>query len=203
MQTSDRKDARANRSRILLAAREEFGERGLAVEMKDVADRAGVGVGTLYRHFENREGLIAAVIEQTREDLLERVRESFANEPPADAFRSLFRAGVEAHARFGVLTEAVLAASPPAKRRAEFDELVAALMARGMDEGVFRTDLDVGLLISAVEALFESGKIFELAAKRGAVPAADAFADLFLRACYRAPISEAGPALPPQLRTRG
>src|SRR6202158_5442631 len=130
--TSDRKDALANRSRILLAAREEFAERGLAAEMKDIADRAGVGVGTLYRHFDNRDGLIAAVIELTREDLLVRVRASFANAPPADAFRSVFRAGVEAHVRFGVLTDVVLAADPPAKRRAEFDELFRALMLRGI-----------------------------------------------------------------------
>jgi AcrR family transcriptional regulator len=182
--TSDRKDALANRSRILLAAREEFAERGPAVEMKDVADRAGVGVGTLYRHFENRDGLIAAVIEFTREDLLLRIRESFANQPPAEAFRSVFHAGVEAHVRFGVLTDVVLAADPPAKRHDEFDELFTSLIARGIGEGVFREDLDVGLLISAVEAVFESGKIFEVAAKLGAVPAADAFADLFLRACY-------------------
>jgi AcrR family transcriptional regulator len=182
--TSDRKDALANRSRILLAAREEFAERGLAAEMKDIADRAGVGVGTLYRHFESREGLLAAVIELTREDLLLRIRESFANEPPADAFRSVFRAGVEAHVRFGVLSEVVLAVDAPEKRRAEFDELFTDLITRGVREGVFRADLDVGLLFAAVEALFESGKIFEVAAERGAMPAAEAFADLFLRACY-------------------
>jgi AcrR family transcriptional regulator len=182
--TSDRKDARANRSRILLAAREEFAERGLAAEMKDVAGRAGVGVGTLYRHFENRDGLIAAVIEQTREDLLLRIRDALANESPSDAFRSVFRAGVEAHARFGVLTEVVLAAGPPAKRRVEFDELFRDLILRGIREGVFRADIDVDLLIAAVEAVFESGKIFEVAAKRGEAPAADAFATLFLRACY-------------------
>ena len=183
--TSDRKDAQANRSRILLAAREEFAERGLAAEMKDVADRAGVGVGTLYRHFESRDGLIAAVIEQTREDLLLRIRDSFANEPPADAFRSVFRAGVEAHARFSALTEVASAAGPPPRRRAEFDQLFAGLIARGIREGVFRADVDVDLLISAVEAVFESGKIFEVAAKRGALPAADAFAELYLRACSR------------------
>jgi AcrR family transcriptional regulator len=182
---SDRKDARANRSRILLAAREEFGERGLAAEIKDIADRAGVGVGTLYRHFESREGLIAAVVEQTREDLLARLRVSFANESPADAFRSVFRIGVEAHARFGVLAEAVRAAGSPTERRADVDKLFRGLMVRGVQEGVFRANLDVDLLILAVEAVFESGKIFEAAAVRGAMPAADAFADFYLRACYR------------------
>lgn len=184
--TSDRKDARANRSRILLAARDELAERGLAAEMKDIADRAGVGVGTLYRHFDSREGLIAAVLAQTRDDLIARLRVSFEDESPADAFRSVFRSGVEAHARFGVLADAVKAEGSPTETRAEADQLVRELISRGIAEGIFRADLDVDVLMAAIEAVFESGKIFEIAAIRGPAPAADAFADLFLRACYPA-----------------
>jgi AcrR family transcriptional regulator len=55
-----RADARANRDQIIAAARAVFAEHGLDVPMKDIADRAGVGVGTLYRRFPDRESLVVA-----------------------------------------------------------------------------------------------------------------------------------------------
>ena len=60
---AERADSVANRDRILQAAREEFGAHGLDAEVSDIAARAGVGVGTLYRHFENRDGLLTWKIE--------------------------------------------------------------------------------------------------------------------------------------------
>ncbi|MFB4296256.1 TetR/AcrR family transcriptional regulator [Actinomadura sp. NTSP31] len=56
-----RRDAVANRERILAAAEEAFRERGMAVDMRAVAAAAGVGIGTLYRHFPTREHLVHAV----------------------------------------------------------------------------------------------------------------------------------------------
>ncbi len=58
-----RADARRNRGRILDAARDAFGERGLDVPLEDIADRAGVGIATLYRRFPTREALVAASFE--------------------------------------------------------------------------------------------------------------------------------------------
>ena len=58
-----RADARANRDQVLAAARELFATRGVDVSMKDIADRAGVGVGTLYRRFPDRDALIGAAAE--------------------------------------------------------------------------------------------------------------------------------------------
>jgi AcrR family transcriptional regulator len=55
-----RADARGNRDQILAAAQIVFRERGIDVPMKEIADRAGVGVGTLYRHFPDRTALITA-----------------------------------------------------------------------------------------------------------------------------------------------
>ena len=51
---AERSDARLNRERILAAACEVFAEQGLDGEIREVAERAGVAVGTIYRHFENR-----------------------------------------------------------------------------------------------------------------------------------------------------
>ena len=63
-----RADARRNREAIVVAARELFAERGAAVEISDIAERAGVGVGTLYRRFPDKEALV-------RELLVDRFRE--------------------------------------------------------------------------------------------------------------------------------
>ncbi|WP_139052535.1 helix-turn-helix domain-containing protein, partial [Xanthomonas cannabis] len=56
-----RADAQRNRERLLAAAEEVFLERGAEASMEDVAKRAGVGIGTLYRRFPTRESLFAAV----------------------------------------------------------------------------------------------------------------------------------------------
>ncbi|MGY5058645.1 TetR/AcrR family transcriptional regulator [Streptomyces sp. 900105755] len=59
-----RRDAARNRERIVHAAREVFGRRGLGVTLDDVAKHAGVGVGTMYRRFPTKEALVRAVFEQ-------------------------------------------------------------------------------------------------------------------------------------------
>ena len=59
-----RKDAAENRERLLAAASELFAERGLDVTLNDIAHRAGVGVGTAYRRFTNKEEVIDALFEQ-------------------------------------------------------------------------------------------------------------------------------------------
>lgn len=64
-----RLDARANRDQVLAAARVLFATRGIDVSMKEIADRAGVGVGTLYRRFPNRDALISAAAEAHLSDL--------------------------------------------------------------------------------------------------------------------------------------
>jgi AcrR family transcriptional regulator len=64
-----RKDAAANRERLLTAGRELFAQRGLGVTLNDVAHHAGVGVGTAYRRFANKEELIDAVLERQEEEI--------------------------------------------------------------------------------------------------------------------------------------
>jgi AcrR family transcriptional regulator len=59
-----RADARRNRERILESARDVFGECGVDAQMDDVASRAGVGVGTVYRHFPTKEALIVELVRQ-------------------------------------------------------------------------------------------------------------------------------------------
>jgi AcrR family transcriptional regulator len=186
-QLSERKDARANRARILVAAREEFAAKGMDAEMKDVADRAGVGVGTLYRHFESRQRLIAAIIDEMRAGLLVRIRATVSNEAPEDAFRAMIHAGAETYTQFGAIMEIALAENLEYGHKDEFRALFDDLIRRAKEAGIFREDLDSGVLFGALEALFSSGKLFEFVEERGPIAAVDVFADLFLRGCRASP----------------
>ena len=191
-----RADAVANRQRIIEAAREVFARRGLDAEVREIAERAGVGIGTLYRHFQSREGLLAALIHQAEEGLLRRLRAVVEAEEPEAAFRAVIHAGAEFCERFGALTEVLLAgeldrfhpgghdefhAAHP-DFADEFRELLADLLQRGVRDGIFRPDLDVAVAIGALESIFVSGMLLALAARRSYPAAADAVADFFLGA---------------------
>src|SRR5690348_15442072 len=84
-----RTDAVVNHARILEAAQSVLAERGMDMEVNEVADRAGVGVGTLYRHFANREDLVRAVLAQAFEDVLSRLRSTAEIEDPSVALREI------------------------------------------------------------------------------------------------------------------
>lgn len=74
--TPTRKDAARNRSLLLAAAEDLFRDAGLDVTLKDVARHAGVGVGTVYRHFPTKDNLVAALFAQQLEAEIERARKS-------------------------------------------------------------------------------------------------------------------------------
>lgn len=187
---SERSDAVANRQRILEAARETVARRGLDAEIREIAERAGVGVGTLYRHFESREGLLAALIQQAKEELLARLQTAVETEEPASALRQMIHAGAAACERFGALTEALLAGRLDEIlhwKEDEFTDLLANLLRQGMQAGTFRSDLDIPVAIAVLKSIFTSGALLELAAQRSYTGAADAVADLFLRAVVARP----------------
>ena len=81
----ERSDARANRQKILDAAVEVIAERGGSAEVKDVAERAGVGVGTIYRNFATRDDLFRAVVEETLQRLYAVRDEALALDDPAES----------------------------------------------------------------------------------------------------------------------
>lgn len=77
-----RADARRNRAKVLAAAREEFTRRGLDAQMDDIARAAGVGVGTVYRHFPTKEDLLQALADARFEAKAAAARESLQVEDP-------------------------------------------------------------------------------------------------------------------------
>jgi AcrR family transcriptional regulator len=77
-----RADARRNREAVLLAAKRLFADEGLDAQMPDVARRAHVGVGTVYRHFPTKDDLIAALVTERFERLAQKAREAVESEDP-------------------------------------------------------------------------------------------------------------------------
>ncbi|MHB1583703.1 MAG: TetR/AcrR family transcriptional regulator [Acidimicrobiales bacterium] len=141
-----RADAQRNRTRILAAAEALLGERGVDVPVDDVAQRAGVGVGTLYRHFPTKEALLTAVIITRLDLLLAEVRALADADAPGDAFFS-FVESVAAHAaRKHDLAEALAAAGvdlhEAAGKAEELKEAAGRLLRRAQDAGAVRADVE-------------------------------------------------------------
>ncbi|MBF6174787.1 TetR/AcrR family transcriptional regulator [Nocardia blacklockiae] len=90
-----RADARRNYERIIECAREAFAEFGPEAPLDDIARRAGVGPGTLYRHFPNRDALIEAVYRSSIEALSARAYELIDTLSPEEALEQWFRAQVD------------------------------------------------------------------------------------------------------------
>jgi AcrR family transcriptional regulator len=84
-----RADARRNRERILKAARRVFAEQGLHSQIDDVARRAKVGVGTVYRHFPTKDALLESLVREHFEEIAGFAREALQQPDPWEGFRDL------------------------------------------------------------------------------------------------------------------
>ena len=81
-----RRDARENRDRILAAARAAFAAEGVDVPVEAIAERAGVGMGTLYRRFPTKHDLVQAVIEESLDRFVVAAEEGLAEDDPWTGF---------------------------------------------------------------------------------------------------------------------
>jgi AcrR family transcriptional regulator len=152
-----RADARRNRARVLAAAESVFAETGLKASVEDVARRAGVGVGTVCRHFPTKQALVEAVLEAMYEALVDDARTALADPDPGAAFRSFFVALATFQARHRALAEQMATAIDlPASARPTREALRAAiteLVANAQAAGAIRSDIgpaDVAMLFSGV-----------------------------------------------------
>jgi AcrR family transcriptional regulator len=145
-----RADARRNRDNVLRAAREAFAAHGYGVPLDEIAALAGVGPGTVYRHFPSKEELFEAVVTERLRDLIDAARALAGDPDPGQAFFGLlgrFRAEVAAKRD---LPDAI--AVPGALQ----DELRAALdvlLRRAQDHGAVRPDITVQDLMALLKAL--------------------------------------------------
>lgn len=141
-----RADAVRNRERVLEAAKAVFSAGGADASLEAVARRAGVGIGTLYRHFPTRESLFEAVYRREVQQLGE-LAEQLESEPePVEALRRWLKSNVEFVAtKKGMSAALALAAHKPSELTAySFDRLtkaVGALLNRAVAAGEIRADI--------------------------------------------------------------
>ncbi len=105
-----RADARRNYERIVATAREVFFEHGVDAPLDDIVKRAGVGAGTLYRHFPNREVLVEAVYRSEIEEIADQAYLLAKDLGPEDALREWFRELIRFHTERAGLAAALKAA---------------------------------------------------------------------------------------------
>ena len=142
-----RADAARNRERLLEAAKAVFSAGGAEASLEAVARRAGVGIGTLYRHFPTREALFEAVYRREVQQLVE-LAEQLGNEAsPVEALRRWLRANVELVAtKKGMLAALALVAvrgssALYADTLARLTKAVGALLDRAVAAGEIRADI--------------------------------------------------------------
>src|SRR5579864_2138978 len=100
-----RADARRNRARIVDAAEELLAARGLSVPIDDIAVHAGVGIGTVYRHFPTKEALFAAIVLARMQRLIEAAQAAEARDDPGTAFFTFLRTMIDGAAKDRALIE--------------------------------------------------------------------------------------------------
>jgi AcrR family transcriptional regulator len=140
-----RRDAERNRQRILAAAADAFAEGGLAVTMDEIARRAGVGVGTVYRRFPDKELLVEALFEQRIDELVALAEAARDDPDPFAGLVRFFEAFLAVQAADRGLKEVVLGTARGAGRAARARErigpIVEHLLARACDAGDVRPDV--------------------------------------------------------------
>jgi len=153
-----RADARRNRDRLLVVARQAFATEGLSVSLDEIARRAGVGPGTLYRHFPTKETLFEAVVHERLRHLVDQARLlSGADDPTAALFRILRRVVadaaektdlIEALASAGIEVRTTVAASA-----AELRSEIGHILARAQDSGEIRDDIGIAELMAVLSGV--------------------------------------------------
>jgi AcrR family transcriptional regulator len=153
-----RADARRNRERVLTAAREVFAEHGREAQMDDVARRAEVGVGTVYRHFPTKEALIDALVAEAFERLVAVAKEQAQrNDDPWDALVTTLWAGAEImagdRAVSAILSEVYGPVNVDLDLQLQMTETTTLLIDRAREAGVLREDVildDIPMLMCGI-----------------------------------------------------
>ncbi|MGO8961824.1 MAG: TetR/AcrR family transcriptional regulator [Streptosporangiaceae bacterium] len=182
-----RRDAVRNYHRILAAARDVLGESGADACMEEIAARAGVGVGTVYRRFASKDALIDELLQLALEEVLQAAERALAR-PDGDGLEELLRALGQSfadHARYAsMLLQRPADATTGRRVRAAIDELTARAAAAGAINPAI-TPGDVVALIWAMRGLVQAaGEVapgawqrfldIQLAGMRAACPVSNA-----------------------------
>jgi AcrR family transcriptional regulator len=142
---------------VLAAAEAVFAEAGLKAQVDEVARRAGVGVGTVCRHFPTKQALVEAVLAAMYDSLLGEARAALADDDAGRAFKSYVHSLADFQARHRALAESMASAIdiPTAAQatRTALRDAISELVVRAQAAGAIRDDIgaaDVALLFSAI-----------------------------------------------------
>ena len=152
-----RADAQRNRARILEAAEVVFASEGIEVPVDTIAEKAGVGVGTLYRHFPTKEKLCEAILLERLSALTVDARALADAADPAAAFFGFLAHIVDAGAAKRDLLVAVMGAGlafdmAAAEVKDELREAVGVLLQRAQAVGAVRPDVTAAMVVALVGA---------------------------------------------------
>jgi AcrR family transcriptional regulator len=180
--TALRADARRNREAIVQAARRAFATRGLQVSLDEIARSAGVGSGTLYRHFPTRDDLVAAVFEDRVREHVGSVEEALEQDDPAQAFADyvhrICRAQAEDHGLAAIFAVGQGGEEIAALRNRAYEGF-RALIDAAKASGGLREDLtaeDVAVLLIANAGIIErAGPVAHTASERFVALSLDGF----------------------------
>ena len=157
-----RADAQQNRVRILVVAKEAFAKSGAMASLDDIAKQAGVGPGTLYRHFPSRKDLLEAVYQAAAEKLATAATDFAATLPPVDALRAWMMMFVDYVAEKQIIAPALTALvdNPQKVYEASYGQIwdaVRGLVKRAVQSGDIREDLDAVDLLRALVGVASVG----------------------------------------------
>jgi len=152
-----RADAVRNRARIVETASQVFALRGADASLEEIARGAGVGIGTLYRHFPTRDDLVEAVFRDRIEELEALADELLVSDAPGDALATWLHAQLDQAATCrGLAAEAMLTMLAPRDAPSPCESMRqagAALLARAQAAGEVRTGVDIDDLVRMVQAV--------------------------------------------------
>jgi AcrR family transcriptional regulator len=160
-----RADAERNRQRLLVAAKDLFATRGLDVTLDEVARHAGVGTGTAYRRFPNKDALIDALMVDRIGELAAIARECLEEPDPWRGVRSFFERALALQAADRGLKDVLFSSGRGRERskqaREQMAPVVGRLVRRAVDAGAVRSDMsttDVPLINFMLNTLVDFGR---------------------------------------------
>lgn len=144
-----RADARRNREKIFAAARESFARDGEDAQIEEIASRAGVGIGTVYRHFPTKKSLLTEMVRSRFSRFTEIAEECGRIEDPYEAVESLFRRSAEevegdVGFQLAMMGSDQLHWEGIEEEKAAFAEVAGKVIDRAVEAGAVRSDLSFG-----------------------------------------------------------
>ena len=152
-----RADSARNRQLLIDAAKEGFSDVGLDVSLEEIARRAGVGIGTLYRHFPTREAVVEAVYRREVEHLAQAVPQLHETAPAGEALHQWMHLFVDYIATKRIIAPSLAAAAAAARKSSLHStsaelitSAIATLVKRAIASGDVRKDIDPSDLLRAL-----------------------------------------------------